>query len=570
MLHTRCYSGVVMLLLFSLYRRYARRPCLVLVLLLIAQLSAAVSPLAFGRFIAALGDDGVSTVRLGGLIGLVGALDALSLACQYGSGRAVIRQSASMARSLKDEALRRFMRLDTEQREGSAAGEWERRVSFDTQIAAQSVCSALSEMAGTLISFCFVSLALIWQQPAFLVLIGALALSFMGVYRLNRRRLRESAQEARTTGYEEGTTLIDLIALTPVIRLFRAGGKLAERFARVTKRMEEHSVAVDQSSNAYTTQIRAIMVAGRVVSLLISAGLFALGQLGVGDVVAVMMLVNQISGQMGQLVFVVPMLARGSESAAALEHAFGLVSAHSAPAWPTPPAAAPLPDVPLISLRGVRFAYRNGHCVLNGLDWDIRPGEYHSVLGGNGEGKSTLIRLILGSLQSSDGRVECYFARPGYVPQNTAIFHGSLRDNITLGNECISTEHLRSVIGLCRLERLVTQIGGLDAEVCRERLSGGEAQRIGIARALAISPDLLVVDEITNNLDIANKAAVFGTLRALKGKCTIISIAHELDALGDSDFCWLLRSGYLHPIPGNGIQERRAEALRLIEPDYHV
>lgn len=562
-----------MRLLLLLYQRYACHSWPLLGLLLLAQLAATGSPLVFGKLITILGDPAAPTIWIWGAIGLACALDVLHIGCQYGFNRAVIRQTASMARCMKNEALRRFFLLPTEKQESNPVGEWERRISMDTHVVAQSTCSALGEIASTLIAFCLVSLVLVFQQPIFLVLMTVLALSFLSIYQSNRLRLINSARKARTTNYEEGTTLIDLIALTPIIRLFRVGRNLHERFSRVTQRMEEHATEAEQSANIYTSQIRGVMVLGTSACLILSVILYLMGTMEAGAIVAYTMLVGQIAGQMGQLVFVVPTLARGAESAQSLELAFRLISSPDADAaLDSEPTQTPAPEAssPLIQLHNVSFAYDGGHCILDHLDWEIHPGEYHSVLGSNGEGKSTLIRLILGSLQSKGGTLLRHFTRPGYVPQLTAIFHGSLRDNITLCNQTIPDSSLHELIHLCHLAPLVSRLGGLDRPISREQLSGGEIQRIGIARALAIHPDLIVVDEITNNLDIVNKAIIFSALRAIKGQCTIISISHDMDALADSDFCWLLHHGRLHAIPGDTTEQKRAHAIHLIETQHHA
>lgn len=563
-----------MRLLLVFYRRYTCHSWPLLGLLLLAQLAATVSPLIFGKLITILGDPVAPAAWIWGSIGMVCTLDALHIGCQYGFNRAVIRQTASMARRMKNEALRRFLKLKTEQQESSPAGEWERRICMDTQVVAQSTCSALGEIASTLIAFCLVSLVLVCQQPIFLVLMTVLALSFLSIYQNNRLHLITSARKARTTNYEEGTTLIDLIALTPIIQLFRVGRHLRERFSQVTQRMEEHSTAAEQSANTYTTQIRAVMVLGSSSCLILSVILYLLDTLEAGAVVAYTMLVSQIAGQMGQLVFVVPTLSRGEESAQSLEQAFRLSGSQDINETteeekaPEAPASAPTPF--LIQLQGVSFSYHSGKPILDKIDWEVYPGEYHSILGSNGEGKSTLMRLILGSLHSRGGVLQCRFTRPGYVPQHTAIFHASLRDNITLCSKMIPDARLHELIRLCHLHQLVARLGGLDRPVSREQLSGGEIQRIGIARALAIAPDLIVLDEITNNLDIVNKAIIFDALRKLKGDCTIISISHDMDALADSDFCWLLHHGRLHLIPGNTTEQKRAYAFHIFKTQHHA
>lgn len=556
-----------MTLLIRLYRRYAHKLWTGWALLLLAQLAATGSPLAFGEVINMLSTHGTPMAHLWASITLVCALNALHIVCQYGFTSSIIRQSAAMARRMKDEAMRRFLLLDAEMRDNSSTGEWERRICYDTQSVSQSVCSALSEVSGAIISFCLVSAVLIYRHPIFLIMIAALSINFFIIYRLNKFRLHKSAQNARMSNYEEGATLIDLIALSPIIHLFRVGQKLLERFSRATGQMERHSAEAEQSANAYTSQIRSSMALGSAVCLILSVWMFSQGQLDPGSIVAYMILVGQVSGQLGQLVFIVPTLARGTESALALEETFDLSS--DCTACEHAPQETPskhIPQAPLICIDNLIFSYNQKRIILNNLHWSIRPGEYHSVLGSNGEGKSTLIRIILGSLKNYQGRLDCRFSRPGYVPQKTAIFHGSLRDNITLCAEHISQGQVEEVIALCRLQKLVSKIGGIETNISPEQLSGGEIQRIGIARAMVIRPDLLVLDEITNNLDIANKSIIFSMLRNLKQQgVTIISITHDMDALVDSDFCWILHHGQLQQISGENTAQKRANAHLLIE-----
>ncbi len=430
----------------------------------------------------------------------------------------------------------------------------------------------MGQVASTVVSFCLVSAVMVWQQPVFLILVAMLALSCLGIYRLNNRRLHNSAKNARTTNYEEGTVLMDFLALTPIMALFRVTQKLLTRFSRVTQQMEKHGAEAELSSFAYTAQIRGVMVLGISACLVLSVTMYLCEMLKVGDVVAYMMLVGQISGQMGQLVFVVPTLARGAESAQALEKSLGVVNGrepdeHREVSLSSIPTT---PDAPLIHLQDVSFSYDKDRCILDGLCWTVQRGEYHSILGCNGEGKSTLIRVILGTLKVCSGTRACGFICPGYVPQNTVIFHGNLRENLTLCNDKIGDARLQEVIRLCRLERLVTNLGGLDAAVSQEQLSGGEVQRIGIARALAIEPDLLVVDEITNNLDIVNKAIIFSILRKLKERCAVISVSHDMEALADSDSCWMLHGGRLQCILGESAEQKRTFAFHMIESQNHA
>ncbi len=558
--------------LFYFFRHYTRGIGVKLAFLLVQHAGSIVSVMLFGHLVAQLGGGTITALQAGGCVALIAAVDAAALLSQYGYNISLLSATAQAGRRLKEEALERFMRLDTQVRESTHAGEWEQRICGDTQMVASCAYPALWDIIGTLIAFVMVSGVLMGEHPLFILLVLILAGAFYGVYRLNAPHLTATARNAREMNYSEGVTLLDFLALSPIMSHFRVTQRMLSRYSLAAEQVEKSAVAVEKSSQTYTVHIRAVMLLGYIVCLAVSVFLCRQGLSGVGELVANMMLVGQLAGQLGQLVFTIPSLNRGAESASALNTAFGLLGKRATE--PSPVESLPNGETPalapLLSLQDVSFSYRDGNPILNHLSWEVRPHEYHSILGRNGAGKSTLIRLILGSLRETGGCVDRTYRCAGYVPQTTAIFRGSLSDNITLCHDSIEREVVDRVLRVCRLGDLVDRLGGPDAEISSEQLSGGETQRIGIARALAIQPDLLVVDEITNNLDIVNKAIIFETLRELRRTCTIISISHDMEALADSDSCRILHRGTLHPIPDGTAEEKRRYAFNIIQSYNHA
>ena len=377
----------------------------------------------------------------------------------------------------------------------------------------------------------------------------------------------KSNKEMRKCGYQEWGALLDTLSLMPIMRLFRVESFQSKRYIMFAVGSRDAEIASARISSGYTGQIRGLMWFSGSAVLVLSLVLYAHGIIGIAEVVAYDMLVGQISGQLGQLIFCIPMLTRGAESAAALESAFGNLTTACENRADEKPVIEQSEH--LLRLEGVRFRYRNGsRDILSGLDWGVEQGQYISILGKNGEGKSTLIKLLLGELTPTAGLVSGSVKRPGYVPQASAVFRGSLGDNLTLCNRAISQQKVEEVVKQTRLHQLAERVGGLSGEISREQISGGELQRIGIARALLIEPDLLVVDEITNNLDMANKALIFRILQEMKHRCAIVSISHDIESLTDSDECLLLAEGRLHVIEGDTPERKREYAYNMIAGGY--
>jgi ATP-binding cassette subfamily C protein len=193
------------------------------------------------------------------------------------------------------------------------------------------------------------------------------------------------------------------------------------------------------------------------------------------------------------------------------------------------------------------------------LNLVIPSGSHVAIVGPSGSGKSTLVDLILGSLEPDSGEIRisgkkpkhCFSEWPGataYVPQKVSISNLSLRENVTLGYpvDTFSQSQILDVLEKTGLTELVTgQAEGLDyiAGDHGSKLSGGQQQRLGIARALITNPKLLVLDEATSSLDASTENDITSTLSKLRGQITMITIAHRLSTVKNSDVVIYLEKG---------------------------
>jgi ATP-binding cassette, subfamily B, bacterial PglK len=189
----------------------------------------------------------------------------------------------------------------------------------------------------------------------------------------------------------------------------------------------------------------------------------------------------------------------------------------------------------------------------------IRPGEQVGICGPTGGGKTTLTDVITGLLQPTAGRVTVdgrdlvefdrnWQANLGIVAQMVFLTDDTLRRNIALGipDEQIDDDALREAVKLAQLESFVAELPeGLDTTVGERgvRVSGGQRQRIAIARALYRKPEVLIFDEGTSALDNATEAQLMASIEALRGKHTIILVAHRLSTVRHSDRIVFLEHG---------------------------
>ena len=205
-----------------------------------------------------------------------------------------------------------------------------------------------------------------------------------------------------------------------------------------------------------------------------------------------------------------------------------------------------------ISLRGVSYKYEGSEIpAVNSVSIEVPAGHTVAFIGASGSGKSTLADLIVGLLEPTSGTV--VIANPanrniGYVPQSPGIISGTISQNVTLNidNQPIDQERLDTALSLSHLAELVSTLeNGVNTELGAQSdgLSGGQFQRIGLARAIYSNPGLLVLDEATSALDAETEAAVSDSLRTLHGKCTTIVIAHRLSTVQNADTVFVFDKG---------------------------
>jgi len=213
-----------------------------------------------------------------------------------------------------------------------------------------------------------------------------------------------------------------------------------------------------------------------------------------------------------------------------------------------------------ISFEKVNFRYsHNENLILRDLSFEIPFGESVAIVGPSGSGKTTLVDVLLGVLEQLSGSVsisnlnpkEAIRAWPGaisYVPQDVMITNGTIRENVTMGypSESVSDDAVWSALYVAQLDLVVKELEkGIDTPVGDRgtRLSGGQRQRLGIARAMLTSPKLLVLDEATSSLDGQTESDLAEALHNLKGKVTVVMIAHRLSSVRKVDTLIYLENG---------------------------
>ena len=211
-----------------------------------------------------------------------------------------------------------------------------------------------------------------------------------------------------------------------------------------------------------------------------------------------------------------------------------------------------------IEFKQVHFSYQPGRPILNGLSFVVEPGQKLAIVGASGAGKSTIARLLYRFYDIQNGSI-CIDGQDlrdvtqsslrqsiAIVPQDTVLFNTSIRENIRYGKPDASEAEVDQVIQLAHLDNFIQSLPQGDQTLVGERglkVSGGEKQRIAIARVLLKGSAILIFDEATSALDSHSEAAILKALRELAKHHTSVVIAHRLSTITDADKILVLQQG---------------------------
>jgi len=347
---------------------------------------------------------------------------------------------------------------------------------------------------------------------------------------------------------------IDSLLNFETVKYFGAEAREAGRYDDAMVGYEDAALRT-QSSLAILNFGQAVLISGGLIAVMVMAarGVQA-GTLTVGDFVMVNAYMIQITLPLNMLGMVYREIR---QSLIDMAEMFALLD--------QPPEIADKPGAPAllagpgrVEFRDVCFAYDAARPILRGIDFVAEPGQTVALVGPSGAGKSTIGRLLFRFYDVNAGAVridgqdvrdvtqDSLHGAIGIVPQDTVLFNDSLYYNIAYGRDDATRAEVEDAARAARLHGFIASLPeGYDTQVGERglKLSGGEKQRVGIARTLLKNPPIVVLDEATSALDTQTESDIQASLRAMGAGRTVLTIAHRLSTVVDADLILVMEDG---------------------------
>ncbi len=372
--------------------------------------------------------------------------------------------------------------------------------------------------------------------------------------RFFNKRLRKCYHEYRLQSEEMGAKMSTMLEMVPVTKAHGLEAQEISSFKKTIGGLAKAGLKVDRTVanfGAMSWVVHSFMSG----VCLVACAIFALnGMIGVGDIVLYQSMFSQISNSVSALVNLIPAFGSGLEALSSVSEIMNVTDVETSIGKSNIPAIKG--DV---KFHNVCYKYPDTEQnVIDRLNLDVKAGECIAVVGASGSGKSTMMNMIIGLLKPVEGTLYIdgksidqlnlaeYRHHISVVPQNSILFSGTIRENITYGLPCYKEKDLERVVEMANLNEFVKDLpNGLDTVIGEhgDKLSGGQKQRITIARALIRNPKILILDEATSALDNISEYHVQKAIASsIKGRTTFI-VAHRLSTIRDADRIVVLEDG---------------------------
>ena len=464
------------------------------------------------------------------------------------------RAQRSVEAGLRGAMIRKLQQLSVGFHKDLQSGKIQSKVMRDVE-AIENFTTQIFTTFLTVITNMTISLAIIITKNItvffmFLLCVPAAVL----VTRFFSKKMHSRTHEFRVEMENASSTVLDMEELIPVTRAHALEKCEVKKMTANVTRVAERGYDMDKIYAIFGSINWVMFTVFQLVCLFFTGALALKGEISVGDITLYQSYFATLIGQVSSIISLMPIIAKGAES---LNSIGEILSSHNIEDNQNKKKLQRLEGN--YEFDNVFFNYPDDKTpVLRGLDLTVKAGETIALVGESGSGKSTILNLVIGFDRPNSGTVkidgvdihdiDMRSCRKfiSVVPQNSILFSGTIKENITYGCPHITKEHLNYVIKAARLDSVIASMPkGINTVVGEHgaKLSGGQRQRISIARAIIRNPKVIIFDEATSALDSITEREIQEAIDNLTADRTTFIVAHRLSTIKNADKIAVIEKG---------------------------
>ena len=347
--------------------------------------------------------------------------------------------------------------------------------------------------------------------------------------------------------------LMDMVEMTEVTRAHALEEKEINKMTGILNEVASTGFRLDIIQALFGACSWVVFQVFQLLALSFSVFMVVRGEIAIGDISMYQAYFSSLTGQVSALIGMMPMITKGIDSVSSLSE---ILSSDRIEENEGKPKLEELKGE--YEFKDVEFSYDDNVPLLRDFNLKIKAGETIAIVGESGAGKTTLLNLVIGFIFPKKGQLlidghditqidlRSYRNHLAVVPQNSVMFTGTIKDNITYGLDNVTDERLNEILEAAQLKKFIDSLpDGVNTKLDERaaNVSGGQRQRLSIARALIRDPDVIIFDEATSALDTVSEKEIQKAINNMSKDRTTFIVAHRLSTIKDADRIAVIKNG---------------------------
>lgn len=460
----------------------------------------------------------------------------------------------NVERNLRSSLVRKLQQLSITYHNEMQSGRLQSKIMRDVEqietLSSQIFITVLSILLNVVVAF---GIVIFKSLTVFLFFLATIPVAVCLMVAFKSKIKRYNA-DFRKEMEETSVRVMEMVELIPVTRAHALEKQETQKMDHQLGHVAEKGLKLDMIQTYFSSISWVAFQLFQVICLAFTGYLAAKGKISVGEVVMYQTYFSSIVNQVSNVITLLPTVSKGLESVNSIGD---ILLCHDVEDNKNKKKVKKITGN--ITFEHVTFQYPDADTpVLKDLSFQIKAGETVAFVGSSGAGKTTVLNMVIGFIKANSGKIlidgmdldtlnlQSYRSHIAVVPQQSILFSGTIRENITYGMDNISDQLLDQVIKAANLEELIDSLpDGLDTIITEHgsNLSGGQRQRISIARAFIRDPRILILDEATSALDTISEKKIQDAIHNLVQDRTTLIVAHRLSTIRDADKIAVIGNG---------------------------